>query len=82
MTKRKDQSPLVGDIERPHPTVADSIGGELGAELGAEPLTVRLGDLWADFMRVANQARDPEAPKGSTPTVPLLDDMKGIRQWD
>jgi hypothetical protein len=78
MTKRKDQSPLVGDIERPHPTVADSIGGELGAE----PLTVRLGDLWADFMRVANQARDPEAPKGSSPTVPLLDDMKGILQWD
>ena len=78
MTERKDLSPLVGDVERPHPTVADSIGGELGAE----PLTVRLGDLWADFMRVASKARDPETPKGSTPTVPLLDDMKGIRQWD
>jgi len=78
MTERKDLSPLVGDVERPHPTVADSIGGELGAE----PVTVRLGDLWADFMRAASQARDPEAPKGSTPTVPLLDEMKGIRQWD
>ena len=78
MTERKDLSPLVGDVERPHPTVADSIGGELGVE----PLTVRLGDLWADFMRAASQARDPEAPKGSTPTVPLLDEMKGIRQWD
>jgi hypothetical protein len=78
MTKLKDLSPLVAEIERPHPTVADSIGGELGAE----PLTVRLGDLWADFVRVANQARDPEAPKESTPTVPLLDDMKGILQWD
>jgi hypothetical protein len=78
MTERKDLSPLVGDIERVHPIVADSIGGELGAE----PLTVRLGDLWADFMRVASQARDAEAPRGSTPTVPLLDDMKGIRQWD
>ena len=78
MTERKDLWPLVGDVERPHPTVADSIGGELGAE----PLTVRLGDLWADFMRAASQARDPEAPKGSTPTVPLLDEMKGIRQWD
>jgi hypothetical protein len=78
MTERKDFSPLVGDVERPHPTLADSIGGEPGAE----PLTVRLGDLWADFMRIARQARDPEAPKGSTPTVPLLDDMKGIRQWD
>lgn len=78
MIKRKDLSPLVGDIERPHPTVADSVGGTLGAE----PLTVKLGDLWADFMKVANQARDPEAPKGSTAAVPLLDDMKGILQWD
>jgi hypothetical protein len=78
MTKRKDLSPLVGDIEMPHPTVADSIGGEPGAE----PLTVRLGDLWAEFMKVASEARDPEAPKGSTPTVPLLDEMKGILQWD
>jgi hypothetical protein len=78
MTKLKDLSPLVAEIERPHATVVDSIGGELGAEL----LTVRLGDLWADFARVANQARNPEAPKESTPTVPLLDDMKGILQWD
>jgi hypothetical protein len=78
MIKRKDLSPLVGDAERPHPTVADSVGGELGVE----PLTVKLGDLWADFMRAANQARDPETPKGSTPTVPLLDDMTGILHWD
>jgi hypothetical protein len=78
MNKRENLSPLMGDIEMPHPTVADSIGGELGAE----PLTVRLGDLWADFMRVADQARDPETPKGSTSAVPLLDDMKGILQWD
>jgi hypothetical protein len=78
MTERKDLPPLVGDIERPHPTVADSIGGGLGAE----PLTLRLGDLWADFMRVACQARDAEAPKGSKPTVPFLDDMKGVLQWD
>lgn len=76
MTKRNDQSPLMSDAERPHPTVTDPVGGELGAE----PLTVKLGDLWADFMRAANQARDPEAPKGST--VPLLDDMKGILHWD
>jgi hypothetical protein len=78
MTKRNDLSPLLGDIEKSHPTVADSVG----AELGVEPLTVKLGDLWADFMRAANRARDPEAPKGSTPTVPLLDDMKGILHWD
>jgi len=78
MTKRKDLSPVVGDVERPHPTVADSVGDELGVE----PLTVKLGDLWADFMRAANRARDPETPKGSTPTVPLLDDMKGILHWE
>jgi hypothetical protein len=32
MTNRKVQSPLVGDIERQHPTVADPIGGGPGAE--------------------------------------------------
>jgi hypothetical protein len=79
MTKRKDLSSPMGDVERPHPTVADSVGG---GELGVEPLTVKLGDLWSDFMRAANQARDPETPKGSTPTVPLLHDMKGILHWD
>jgi hypothetical protein len=30
MIKRKDRSPLGGDVERSHPTVADSIGDELG----------------------------------------------------
>jgi hypothetical protein len=30
MIKRKDRSPLAGDIERSNPTVADSIGDELG----------------------------------------------------
>ena len=30
MMKRKDRSPLAGDVERSHPTVADSIGDELG----------------------------------------------------
>jgi hypothetical protein len=78
MTKRNDQSPSMSDVEKPHPTATDSVGGELGVE----PLTVKLGALWADFMRAANRARDPESPKGSTPTVPLLDDMKGILHWD
>ena len=41
MTNRKDRSPLVGDIERPHLTVVDSIGDELGGDT----LAVRLGDL-------------------------------------
>ena len=80
MTKRNSRSPLIGDIERPHPTVADAVGDGLGGE----PLTVRLGDLWSDFVRVAGQARDPEAPKDvrAQGSVPLLDDMKGILQWD
>jgi hypothetical protein len=79
MKKRNSRSALIGDIERPHPTVADSLGDGLGT-----PLTVRLGDMWSDFVRVADQARDPEAPKDarSQGSVPLLDDMKGILQWD
>jgi len=30
MIERKDHSPHAGDVERSHPTVADSIGDELG----------------------------------------------------
>jgi hypothetical protein len=80
MKQRKPNSPIVGDIERPHPTVADSVGGGLGAE----PVPVRLGDLWSDFVRDADQARNPDTPKNgrSKGVVPLLDDMKGILQWD
>ncbi|GAC1413647.1 MAG: hypothetical protein NVSMB53_11360 [Gemmatimonadaceae bacterium] len=78
MTKRKDFSVFVGDVEKPHPTVADPAG----EELGSEPLTVKLSDLWSDIIRVADRALDPEAPKPSTSAVPLLDDMKGILQWD
>jgi hypothetical protein len=78
MTDRNDPSLRVTDVEKPHLTVADSTGGELGGE----PLTVRLGDLWSDFIRVADEARDPLSPKKSSSAVPLLDDMKGILQWD
>ena len=80
MKKRKSRSPLIGDIERRHPTVADSVGDALGAE----PLTVRLGDLWSDFRKTADQDRDPDAARASRGqgSVPLLDDMKGILQWD
>jgi hypothetical protein len=78
MTDRKAPPPSVTDVERPHLTVADSTGDELGAE----PLTVRLGDLWSEFIRVADEARDPLTPRKSTAAVPLLDDMKGILQWD
>jgi hypothetical protein len=78
MTKRKDNSPLAGDLERSHPTVADSIGDELGGE----PLIIRLGDLWSDLVRGAGESRDTESPRRSSSAVPLLDDMKGILQWD
>jgi hypothetical protein len=77
MTNRKDLPKSVGDIERPRETVADSFGD--GVE--REPLTVRLGDLWNDLVRVADERRDPDgAPR--TSALPLLDDMKGILQWD
>jgi len=69
---------IVGDIETPHPTVADSFGDESGGR----PQTVRLGDLWSDLVRVTIQTRDPRTPKGASSALPRLDDMKGILQWD
>jgi hypothetical protein len=77
MIKRKDRSPLAGDVERSHPTVADSIGDELGSE----PLIIRLGDIWSDLVR-SGESRNTESPTRSNSAVPLLDDMKGILQWD
>ena len=78
MSTQKKPPASLSDIEKPHPTVAD----DLGDESGAEPMTVRLGDLWSDFIRVADEARDPEAPRKPGSVVPLLDEMKGILQWD
>jgi hypothetical protein len=54
MIKRKDRSPFAGDIERSHPTVADSIGDEFGGE----PLIIRLGELWTDLVRAAGESRN------------------------
>ena len=65
------------DIEKQHPTVTDSFDDGLGTEL----LTVRLGEFWSDLIRVADERRDPDSPRSSA-AVPLLDDMKGIAQWD
>jgi hypothetical protein len=78
MTTRKGTTKPLSDIEKPHETVADSFSDGLGRE----PLTVRLGDLWNDFVRDADDHRDPDAPPRSPSAVPLLDDMKGILQWD
>lgn len=77
MKNRKDFPKPLGDIEKPHETVAESFSDGFGGG----PLTVRLGDLWTDLIRVEEQ-RDPDAPPKSPSAVPLLDDMKGILQWD
>jgi len=77
MSFRKDLPKSFSDMEKPHETVADSSGDGLRVE----PLTVRLSDLWNDLYRVAHERNDLEAPQHGS-AVPLLDDMKGIRQWD
>ncbi|HEY1953672.1 MAG TPA: hypothetical protein VGG76_12785 [Gemmatimonadaceae bacterium] len=80
MKQRKSDSPLRGDIERTHPTVADSVGDGLGRD----PLTVKLSNSWSDLSRVPDEAQDSEGTKQRRHQggVPLLDDMKGILQWD
>jgi hypothetical protein len=78
MTTRKDPTKPFSDIEKSHETVADSFS----EGLGQEPLTVRLGELWNDLVRVADDERDPDAAPRSPSALPLLDDMKGILQWD
>jgi hypothetical protein len=78
MTKRRRLPRLVTDMEKPFPTVADSKGDELGGT----PLAIKLGDPWSDFMRVPDESNNGATPKRSPSAVPLLDDMKGILQWD
>lgn len=78
MTIRRNEVPdLFDDVERPHPTVADDIVDGVPTR----PLVVRLGDLWSDFLR-APQDSDTAAPPRPASGVPLIDDMKGIHQWD
>jgi hypothetical protein len=75
MIKRKDRWPLPIYGERSRPTVVASIDDESGAE----PLIIRLGDFWNDFMRAGASRNSPE---GHKPVVPLLDEMQGILQWE
>jgi hypothetical protein len=75
MNTSKKPSPKIGDVERPHPLVAESLGDE------AQPMAVRLGDLWSDFVRAPEDTR-AATPKKFGSAVPILDDMKGILQWD
>lgn len=77
MSTHNKPSKRLTDIEKRHATVTDSFDDGLGTEL----LTVRLGEFWSDLIRVGDQRRDPESCRPS-PTVPLLDEMKGIAQWD
>lgn len=66
------------DTEKPQPTVVDSFNED---EAGAV-LRVRAGDIWTDFIRVAPEKRDPGAAPRPEGTVPLFDEMTGIRQWE
>jgi hypothetical protein len=75
------KKPLV-DLEKAHPTVVDSLDDASGVGDDAAPMAVRIGDLWSDFIRVADQARDPESPRKSNSALPILDEMRGILQWD
>ena len=77
MSYRKDLPKSLGDMEKPHETVADWFAD--GPH--AVPLIFRLGDLWNDLYRAAHEQHDLEASEDSS-AVPLLDDMKGSRQWD
>jgi hypothetical protein len=77
MSTRKSFPKPFGDTEKRHETVVEASRDGLGAE----PLTVRPADSWSDLIRAGEARRDPDAPRSSTP-VPLLDEMKGILQWD
>lgn len=78
MTNRKELRESLGDIEKPHEPVAESFG----YGLAREPTTVRLGEFWNEFVRGADESRDPEASPRAPAALPLLDHMKGILQWD
>ena len=78
MRNRKEFPTPFKDIEQPRETVAESFSDGLGVEL----LTVRLRGFWSELIHAKDASRDVDAPPRSQATVPLLDDMKGIRQWD
>jgi hypothetical protein len=79
MTIRKDDSEacdtaIVGDVETAPAVVADHFGA------ACEPLPVRLSEVWSEIVRLAGDSSGPTPRKASA--VPILDDMKGILQWD
>jgi hypothetical protein len=77
MTTRRNHPDPFDDIEKPTLTLAEGFGDRVPSQ----PLTVRLVDLWSDFLRVSPES-DAAVPPRPASAVPLLDDMKGILQWD
>lgn len=73
MKNRKD--PL--ELEKEHATVSDTPSAD-----DSEPiLSVRAGDVWTDFVREPRKESEGESPRPNG-SVPLLDEMTGIRQWE
>jgi hypothetical protein len=77
MTTRKAKTDQFDDIEKPHLVVVEPSGDQAPA-----PLTVRLRDPWSDFLRAADKRSPSDAAQRSPSALPLLDDMKGVLQWD
>jgi hypothetical protein len=77
MTTRRNFPDPFDDIEKPRLIVSDGFADSIPAQ----PLAVRLGDLWNDFLRVPTDL-DAAPRSRAASAVPLLDDMKGILQWD
>ena len=77
MIPPKDLPDSFDDMEKPHPLVAESADGA-----PSQPLAVRLRDLWTDLVRVDDETSDRESTPRSSSAMPLLDQMKGIMQWD
>ena len=72
----KNTDPL--EREKRHLTVVDTFTeGETEAIL-----QVRAGDIRTDFIRVPPEKRDSDGSLRQDGSVPLLDDMTGIRQWE
>jgi hypothetical protein len=76
-TPRNHTTQPFDDIEMPYHTVADDVIDGIPVR----PLVVRLGDLWTDLVR-APQESDAAVQSRPASALPLIDDMKGILQWD
>ena len=66
----------------PDPESRPPLADIVDAEADGQHLASRLGDLWSDYVRGVNAGRDPDTPRKSSSSLPILDDMKGILQWE